>query len=725
MNPNKHLTHLHFKIDQLGCASCAVRIEEALSSLSGVEAVRLDFATANLKVSLDQPQDLDHVKARIQSVIQTIEQDACLIDPATEADRPGRAGLAAGLTLKPVLRLLTGAVLLVIPWLVSLPALWGQGLWLAAYLLLGLDVLWTAVRNLARRQWFDEHFLMGLATLGALAIGDFAEAVAVMLFYQTGEYLQDLAVGHSRHSVRALLAIQPDQALRLNPDGSTQAVLPGQLAVGEHLLIRPGDRVALDSRILTGRSELDTAALTGESRLRPVTVGDDILAGSINGAGVLTAQVLRSESDSSVHRILTYVEEAAAAKAPAERFITRFSRSYTPVMVILALLVAFVPPLLFGQPLHDWVYKALILLVISCPCALVLSIPLGYFAGIGRASANGVLIKGGQFLDRLAAVRTLAWDKTGTLTDGTYVVSRVLAAQDGQADQVLEWAALIEQGSSHPLAQSIVAAWQASGRPLPQASRIQEQTQLPGLGLRARADGHTFLLGNAALMHENKVPISHWDISKQEQEETAVLYLAVDGQPAGALELKDALRADARQTVQALRRLGIREQVLLSGDHPQRVAALARAVDLDAHRGGLLPEGKIEALEAMLADGLMRQPFAFVGDGINDTPLLARADLAIALGGGSDAALETADVVIVGDQLDKLPQAIRLARRTGRIIRQNIVLALGFKLAVFLLALLGHAGIWQAVFADVGVTLLAVLNALRLLKKETQVDRGS
>ncbi|HZK41883.1 MAG TPA: heavy metal translocating P-type ATPase, partial [Clostridia bacterium] len=288
MNDNKEMTHLHFKIDQLGCASCAVRIEEALGDLSGIESVRLDFATANLKVSLDRPHDQDRLKERIQSVIQSIEQDASLVDSQVADQVLARSGMASGLTLKPILRLLSGTILLVTPWLFPLPDLWSKALWLLAYLLLGLDVLWMAVRNLARRQWFDEHFLMGLATLGALAIGDFAEAVTVMLFYQTGEYLQDLAVGHSRHSVRALLAIQPDQALRLNPDGTTQEVLPSQLAVGEHMLIRPGDRVALDSRILSGRSELDTAALTGESRLRPVDTGDDILAGSINGGGVLT-----------------------------------------------------------------------------------------------------------------------------------------------------------------------------------------------------------------------------------------------------------------------------------------------------------------------------------------------------------------------------------------------------------------------------------------------------
>ncbi|MDW7659378.1 MAG: heavy metal translocating P-type ATPase, partial [Bacillota bacterium] len=426
-----------------------------------------------------------------------------------------------------------------------------------------------------------------------------------------------------------------------------------------------------------------------------------------------------------ISRILQLVEEASAKKAPAERFITRFARAYTPVMVGLALVIAFLPPLILQQPLTDWIYRALILLVISCPCALVLSIPLGYFAGIGRASASGILVKGGQYLDRLAAIKTMAWDKTGTLTSGSYAVKRILTREPGDERAILEWAALAEHGSSHPLARSIVKAWQEKGGAPPDANRIRSADHLPGLGLSANIDGHRILLGNLRLLQENKISTDSLTAALQiENPELPVerlgtiLYLAIDGMCAGVLELTDELRPEAVEAIRQLRKLGISEHILLSGDQPDRVASIAAQAGFDDYRGGLLPEQKVAALEELIASGKSQQPIAYVGDGINDTPILARADLSVALGGGSDAALENADIVIIGDDLSKLPPAVRLARKTGRIVRQNIAIALGFKILIVVLAVFGFSGIWQAVFADVGVALIAVLNALRILRRD-------
>lgn len=649
----------------------------------------------------------------------TLTQQHCQIDdPVCMACSAGEKSSAK----TTVWRLISGAVLFVLPWIFSLPSVAALLIWLAAWLITGGDVVLAALQRIRQGQWFDEHFLMTLATIGAFATGEYPEAVAVMLFYQTGELLQDLAVDRSRRSVRALLAIKPDRALRLNGQ-VTQEVAPGDMKIGEKMLIRPGDRVALDSRVLQGRSDLNTAALTGESGLLPAGPGDELRAGYINGGGLMVATVLRTEAESSVSRILRLVEEAAARKAPAERFMTRFARIYTPVMVGLALLVALLPPLILQQSLSEWVYRAMILLVISCPCALVLSIPLSYFAGIGGASSRGILVKGGQYLDRLALVKSMAWDKTGTMTSGSYIVRRILARDSNGERDVLQWAALAEHGSDHPLARSILEAWRQAGGDPPDASRIRSVVNLPGLGLSADVDGHRLLLGNKQLLAENGILSSPAALSIQADSPAQpilsgnVVHLAIDGVYTGLIELADELRPEAAQTIRRLRTMGIQTHVLLSGDQPEHVADIAARAGFDQYKGGLLPGQKVAELETLTASGQLYRPVAFVGDGINDTPVLASADLSVALGSGSDAALESADIVISGDDLTKLPEAVQLAKKTGRIVRQNIVIALGLKVLVVLLAVLGFGGIWQAVFADVGVALIAVLNALRILKR--------
>ena len=502
---------LQFNIGNLGCSSCAAKMEQQIRLLPGVRRASLDFATAHLHLELEPDVAAAELTGKIQTIVQSLEQDACLL---AGADRPYSGGddrALPGSAARKGARLPAWAGHL--PWrrlsrfafgLLPLSAalLLDQAGWpslllyLAAYLILGYDVLWAAVRRIGRRQLFDEHFLMSLATLGALAIGEYPEAVAVMLFYQIGDIFQNLAVNHSRRSIQSLLAIQPDQAVLLAGQ-EQQIVAPSVVRPGDRLLIRPGDRVPVDSRILSGQSSLDTSALTGESQPRPVESGDEILAGSVNGSGLLTVEVLRPVSESAVSRILNLVESAAARKAPTEQFITRFAAVYTPVMVGLALALALLPPLVLRQPLGTWVYHALILLVISCPCALVLSVPLGYFAGLGAASGQGILVKGGQYLDLLAAVRIMAWDKTGTLTRGDFAISRIETAEAGRETQVLELTALAESYSSHPLARSVTQAWQDRKQAPLDQNRITAYHDLAGRGVSAIIDGQAVILGNS------------------------------------------------------------------------------------------------------------------------------------------------------------------------------------------------------------------------------------
>lgn len=620
------------------------------------------------------------------------------------------------LTLVPRRRLFQlagGSLLLLLALLLHQDLIWRPVVFLLAYLLLGSDVLLAAGRRIARRGWFDEHFLMALATLGAWLIGSYPEAVAVMLFYQVGETMQGLAVDHSRRSIRALLAVRPDTAI-VQTETGPRTVDPADVAVGAILLIRPGDRVALDCLVREGQSAVNTAALTGESLPRAVGPGDELMAGSINDNGLLTTEVLRPAEASAVNRILRLVEEAAARKSPAEQLISRFAAVYTPLMVGLALGLALLPPLIWGAALAEWVYRALILLVISCPCALVLSVPLSYFAGLGAASNQGILIKGGQYLDRLARIRTLVWDKTGTLTRGVFSVSRIVPVQ-GTPEDVLELAALAEYHATHPLARSIVQSWRDRTQTEPEASRIQSSQNLPGLGVSAVIDGRNVLIGHLGLLRQAGI-IPPGDHPVCQDQGATCLYLACDGRLVGTLELIDQIRPEAAGVIATLRRLGITRHVLLSGDRTGAVARAAADSGMDDYAAELLPEAKVAELEKLLASEALA-PVAYIGDGINDAPVLARADLGLALSHGSDAAMEQADLILVGQDLDKIPQAVRLARRTWSIVRQNIVLSLGLKAIVLLLAVVGLGSIWQAIFADVGVSLIAVLNALRILRR--------
>ena len=575
-------------------------------------------------------------------------------------------------------------------------------LFLAAYLLAGADILWRAVRTIASGQVFDENFLMSVATIGAFVLGEYPEGTAVMLFYQIGELFQSLAVSKSRRSIAALMDIRPDSANLLR-DGQVVSVDPEEVAVGQQIVIRPGERVPLDGVVEEGISTLDTSALTGESVPRDVGPGEPVISGCINQTGLLTVRVSREFGESTVSKILELVETAADKKSPSEAFITRFARYYTPTVVIGAVLLAILPPLLAGQAFSLWVERALIFLVISCPCALVVSVPLSFFGGIGGASKAGILVKGGNYLEALAHMETVVFDKTGTLTKGVFSVGEVWS-ETMERQELLRLAALAEANSSHPIAKSIQTAY---GKPLDPAL-IGSVEELPGLGVRAVIEGKTVLAGNRRLMEglvlPDQLPVG------------TLVHLGVDGVYAGYLLIGDVLKEDAHRAIARLKEEGIRTTVMLTGDEDAVGRQVAGDLGMDQVYTRLLPQDKVERVETLLREKSPKGTLAFVGDGINDAPVLARADLGIAMGGlGSDAAIEAADVVIMTDEPSKLAVAMGIGRRTLRIARQNVTFALGVKGIVLLLGALGYASMWMAVFADVGVTVLAILNAIRAL----------
>ena len=602
-----------------------------------------------------------------------------------------------------LIRILIAAALTAGAWLAPLDGVWKAAAFAAPYLVIGCDVLWGSLRNILHGQVFDEMFLMSVATLGAFAIGEYPEAAAVMLFYQIGELFQSVAVGKSRRSIAALMDIRPDHAVVLR-DGAEVTLPPDEVQLGETLLVRPGDRVPLDGEILEGRTTLNTAALTGESLPVDKSAGDKVVSGSVNLSGVIRVRVESVYAESTVARILELVESASEKKARAEKFITRFAKYYTPCVVFGALLLALLPPLAGLGAWNVWIERALIFLVISCPCALVISVPLTFFGGIGGASREGILIKGANDLETLAGVDTVVFDKTGTLTKGVFAVNAIHPAHMTE-DALLDIAAAAESYSSHPVAESIVDAHRGHI----DKSRVGKVSELAGLGIEAVIDGETLYVGNGALMEKVGADWHECHLSG------TVIHLARKEEYLGHIVISDELKPDAAAAVSALRALGIRKTVMLTGDNEKAAEAAAREAGVDEFHAGLLPAQKVERVEALLESG---RRLAFVGDGINDAPVLTRADVGIAMGAlGSDAAIESADVVLMDDKPSKLPAAIRLSRRTMRIVRQNIAFALLVKGALLLLGAVGVANMWTAVFGDVGVTVLAILNAMRAMKK--------
>lgn len=615
-----------------------------------------------------------------------------------------------GLGSADFIRLAFGLVFYLSAFLFNFSPTMELGLYVTSYCLFGGEVVCKAFQNMIRGQLFDENFLMTIATAGAFAIQEYPEAVAVMLFYKIGTLFEDMALNRSRRSIKALMDLKPDY-VNLKQEGKIIQVSPGEIAAGEQIVVKPGERVPLDGRIIEGRSFVDTSALTGESLPREVNPGEDILSGFINTRGVLLVEVTKELGASTVTRILRLVEDAAGRKAPTENFITRFSRYYTPLVVAVGAILAFIPPMVIpGAVLSDWLYRALIFLVISCPCALVISIPLGFFGGIGSASRSGILVKGGNYLEALNNVDTVVFDKTGTLTKKTLKVTSVVPAGDVTEEQLLKAASLAEAYSSHPLAKAILEAY---GREV-SGEGFEEYEEIAGQGIRVIAEGKSILAGNRKLLESAGIFPEEFRESPSGLTETTV-HVALNGQYMGYLHITGELKEDSIRALQGLKTLGVKKIIMLTGDNEAAAALAAEKLKPDEYRAGLLPHEKVAWLENIYASK-GKGSLVFVGDGINDAPALARADVGVAMGGlGSDAAIEAADVVIMTDEPSKLHSAMKIAGKTKKIVWQNIILALGIKGIILALGAAGVASLWEAVFADVGVAVIAILNSMRVL----------
>ena len=689
-----------YRLKDLDCPNCAAEIEENLRQLGGVRAVELNFAASILVLDTDNPIEA------IRRVIKQVEPDVEIVEQSdAESDEDTDFDIKRELVLVGIAVVLFFVGLIFNNKLQATPYSIGEYLvFIPAYLLSGWTVLSSAGRNVFRGKVFDENFLMTVATLGAVAIHELPEAVAVMLFYQVGEFVQDLSVSRSRRSIKSLLEIRPDSA-NLMIDGELQKVKPEEVTVGDTVLVKPGERIPLDGEVIAGSSQVDTSALTGEPVPRLMEVGEIVLAGMINKEGTLTVKVAKLLAESSITKILDLVENATGKKAETEKFITTFARSYTPVVVFGALAVALLPPLLLEASFKIWIYRALVLLVISCPCALVVSIPLGYFGGVGGASRRGILVKGSNFLDVLAQVKIVVFDKTGTLTKGVFRITQIVPEKGFSEAELLRLAAVVESQSNHPIAQSIREAYHGNITP------VSDYQEISGCGVRAKVNNQVILAGNAALLHANA--IDH-DLCKVDG---TVVHLAIDNLYAGYIIIADEIKEDATQAIHNLKALGIERIIMLTGDNQLASESVVQQLGLDDYLAELLPEDKVSAIEKLIEQSEKNDKIAFVGDGINDAPAIARADVGIAMGGvGSDAAIDTADVVIMTDALSKVAEAIAVGRKTRRIVWENIGLAFAVKSVFVVLGLVGIATMWGAVFADMGVALVAVLNATRALK---------
>jgi len=582
---------------------------------------------------------------------------------------------------------------------------WMLATYVASFLLVGGEILYAALRNLFRGKLFDENFLMGLATVGAFSIGEYPEGVSVMLFFRIGEFFQDLAVARSRKSITKLMDIRPDFA-NLKTENGEQKVAPNDVPLGSFILVKAGEKIPLDGMIVEGSSTLDISALTGETLPKEVSKGEEVLSGSINKTGLLLVQTTKLFADSTVSKILDLVQNASNKKAKTEQFITHFAKYYTPFVVISAALLAFLPPLLIeGAEFSEWFRRALVFLVVSCPCALVVSIPLSFFGGIGGASRNGILVKGGNFLEALKSVDTVVFDKTGTLTKGIFSVTHIQALSTKSEEEVLRLAALAEMHSNHPIALSIKRAYSASHE-----GNVEHYEELAGYGVKAHIDGQTILVGNDKLLREQG--IAHERITTPH----SVVYVALEGELIGYLIIEDTPKEESKEAILALRALRIQEIIMLTGDHKATAQSVGEKLGITQIEAELLPHQKVEKLEEIMARKQGKGKTVFVGDGINDAPVLARSDVGIAMGGvGSDAAIEAADVVIMTDEITKVATALKIARKTHTIVWQNIIFALGVKGAILIMGAFGVATMWEAVFGDVGVALIAVLNATRVL----------
>ena len=703
-----------YSLKGLDCPNCSAKIEKEVGELDGVQSSVVNLMKQTLTINVTQTA-ADTIASQIETIVHSHEPDVEVSENVQESYIPEKKQEANesynNEDKKLTVRLAIGAAIYAIGMALTVfakvPLPIELVFLIVSYVILGGDVVWQAVRNISKGRVFDEHFLMSVSTIGAFVIGEYPEAVAVMLFYQVGEFFQSLAVERSRKSISDLMDIRPDCAT-VRRNGELITISPESVAIGEIIIVKPGEKIPLDGVVLDGDSMLDTRALTGESVPRSVHKGDEALSGCMNQTGVLTIKTTKVFGESTASKIIDLVENASSRKAPTENFITTFARYYTPVVVILAAILAILPPILLGGGWTEWIRRGFVFLVVSCPCALIISIPLTFFGGIGAASKRGVLVKGSNYLEALNNVSVIVFDKTGTLTKGVFNVTDILPANGFSKEQVLEYAAEAESFSNHPIAKSILAAY---GKGIDQ-SVISDYKEISGYGISVMAEEKKVFAGNTKLMDTECI-----EYTTCEKAGTKV-YLAVDGQYAGCILITDEVKPDSKKAISDLKHIGVEKTVMLTGDDEKIGESVAEELQLDEYYAQLLPDQKVEKVELLDSKKRPGSKLAFVGDGINDAPVLARADVGIAMGGlGSDAAIEAADVVLMTDEPSKLVDAIEVAKATKQIVMQNIVIALGIKSVFLILGALGIAGMWEAVFGDVGVTIIAVLNAMRILKK--------
>ncbi len=696
----------------LHCANCAAKIEDAFVNSPYCKEVILDFTNKKLSLTFENAEDQKNMNdVEVANIVHQFEpsvgvsrffdgDDIDIEESSTKTYK--KYTLSIGLALF--------AVAMFLSHFKHIHGTAKIAIFFGIYILVGHDVLKKSILGIKNGQWLDENFLMSIATIGAITLNEWPEAVAVMMFYEIGEAFQDKAVNKSRRSIKALLNIKPDTVTL--PNGTI--VTPKEVLIGTHILVKPGEKIPLDGIVVSGNSNIDTSALTGESMPRHIEEGKEVLSGSVNIDGTLTIKVTKPFGESTVFKILELVEKSATKKSKTERFITKFARYYTPTVVFSAIALSIIPPIIFHEHFSMWFNRALIFLVVSCPCALVVSIPLGYFGGIGAASKKGILIKGGQYLDALESIDTIAFDKTGTLTTGTFNITNIYTADAQSENEILKLAYLAENHSNHPIALSIKK--EAKARNI-QISPLEHIREIAGQGISTNIDNKPLLVGNARLMEKYNIklelnnPAIKIDYDKPHG---TFIYISLDGKLNGIIEIADLPKEGVNQTLKKLKSIGIKYTQMLTGDCNNAAELAFEQIDIDSFKAELLPEDKVNAIDSLIKEG---KKTAFIGDGVNDAPVLAMADVGIAMGAlGSDAAIEAADVVLMTDELSKIPEAIHISKFTRKIILENIIMALGVKLAVMVLGAIGIATMWMAVFADVGVAVLAIFNAMRILK---------
>ena len=700
-------------IKGLECPQCAAKIEHNLNALDEIKAATVDVLGKKIVINPNKKFSSEDITKLVQKEVDRVEEGVTVLMPnsAIEEDEEIEETKENFKSIRN--RFILGAIILAAAIFVpkNLFVL-RLILFLISYFTVGYDVLFKAVKNIKKGQIFDENFLMAIATLGAFAIKEFPEAVSVMLFYQIGEMFQDLAVGKSRKSITSLMNIRPDYA-NLKIEGEIKKVLPKEVKLGDIIVIKPGEKAALDGKIINGSSTYDTSALTGEAIPRTFEIGDEILSGFINTTNLVEIEVTKSFENSTISKILDLVQNASSKKSKTENFITKFARFYTPAVVIIALLITILPMIFVKDAqFSTWLYRALIFLVVSCPCALVVSIPLGFFGGIGGASKNGILIKGANYLEALNNLETVVFDKTGTLTKGKFKVSEINVQNSKYTkDDLLKYAAIAESFSNHPIAQSIVLEYEKNNKKLEKTDSSEfEFEEIAGHGVKVKYENSEILAGNLKLLKKENVEAAEKDAVG------TVVYVAKDGKYLGNLIIADEIKEDAKKTVEELNNLGIKNVVMLTGDNRKIGENVASKLNISKVFTDLLPLGKVEKMEEFLKNKSTNGKVLFVGDGINDAPVLARSDIGVAMGGvGSDAAIEAADMIIMNDEPSKIVTALKIAKKTKKIVWQNIIFALGVKIIILVMGALGFATMWEAVFGDVGVALIAILNATRAL----------